>query len=236
MWHLMRFPFFVHLAGAVVSLLAASSAAHALTYRLAEARLAGCKGECAKFIVATGTLGQTEHLKLLEFLDEAFKDSRVARVLIIDSPGGFTGGGLYLGFAARQLKITMIVGSWSGEPITHESGLGPGTCASACTFALAGGTERYFVTGSRIGVHRQHRGAQVLDPTTRQPLNGTIDYDAGYALYRKFFSAMGIDSAGVVAKLAATPSESMYWFSPAELGKLRIARDLSKRGAGRVRR
>jgi hypothetical protein len=226
----------MRLAGVGLALIAGTGAAHALNYRLAEARLPGCKDQCAKFIVATGTLGQTEHLKLIEFLEDAFKDSRVARVMIIDSPGGFTSGGLYLGHAARKLKITMIVGRWSGEPITQESGLGPGTCASACTFALTGGSERYFVSGSRIGVHRQHLGAQVLDPTTRQPINGTIDHEAGYAYFHKFFKEMGVDSPGIVSKIAATPSEKMYWFSTTELSRLRIARDLSSRGGGRARR
>jgi hypothetical protein len=46
---------------------------------------------------------------------------------------------------------------------------------------------------------------------------------------------MGVDN-GVVEKLAATGSESMYWFSPAEMSRLRLAKDSSARPTGERKR
>lgn len=220
---------------AAASLLGAvfmASPASALSYRLADAELPGCKGPCPKVVVATGTIGQNEHAELVSFLDEAMKSDRVAEVILIDSPGGFTVGAMTMAYVLRKLKMTVIVGRWTGDTITPTGGLTSGTCASACVFTLSGGTSRYFVAGSRVGVHRQHTGRQVLDPTTRKPVNATVDYESGFDLYRKFFASLGVDGPGVVAKLSKTPSEDMYWFSPEEMAKHRIARDVSTRGQG----
>lgn len=209
----------------------------ALSYRLVDADFPNCKGACPKVIVASGTIGQNEHLQLLSFVEQAMQGGKVAQILVIESPGGFTAGGLALGHALRQLKMSVIVGRWSGDTLTVQTGLTPATCASACVFALAGGTSRYFVTGSKVGVHRAHTGTTVLDPTTRRPVNATVDHDSGHAFFRQFFRTMGVDT-GVVTKLAATESESMYWFSPAEMGQYKLARDSSTRaaGAGKKRR
>lgn len=217
--------------GLLATLLLGAAPALALSYRLVDADFPNCQGECPKVIVASGTIGQNEHLQLLGFLEQSMQGGRVAQILVIESPGGFTAGGLALGYALRKLKMAVIVGRWSGDTLTVQTGLTPATCASACVFALAGGTSRYFVTGSRVGVHRAHTGTTVLDPMTRRPVNATIDHESGHDFFRKFFRSMGVD-ANVVTKLAATESESMYWFSPAELGQYKLARDSSARPAG----
>lgn len=207
----------------------------ALSYRLVDADFPNCKGECPKVIVASGTISQNEHLQLFAFLEQSLGRGKVAQILVIESPGGFTAGGLALGYALRKLKMSVIVGRWTGDTLTGQSGLTSGTCASACVFALAGGTSRYFVSGSRVGVHRAHTGTAVLDPITRQPVNATVDHESGHAFFRQFFRSMGVDN-GVVEKLAATRSESMYWFSPAEMSRFRLARDSSRRGASERKR
>ncbi len=209
--------------------------AAALSYRLVDADFPNCKGECPKVIVASGTISQNEHLQLFAFLEQSLGHGKVAQILVIESPGGFTAGGLALGYALRKLKMSVIVGRWTGESLTGKSGLTSGTCASACVFALAGGTSRYFVTGSRVGVHRAHTGTAVLDPTTRLPVNATVDHESGHAFFRQFFRTMGVDN-GVVEKLAATQSESMYWFSPDEMSRYRLARDSSAGPTGEGKR
>lgn len=209
--------------------------ASALSYRLVDADFPNCKGECPKVIVASGTIGQNEHLQLFSFLERSLGRGKVAQILVIESPGGFTAGGLALGYALRKLKMSVIVGRWTGDTLTGQRGLTSGTCASACVFALAGGTSRYFVTGSRVGVHRAHTGTTVLDPITRQSMNATVDHESGHAFFRQFFRSMGVDN-GVVAKLAETRSESMYWFSPAEMSQYRLARDSSSRPTGERKR
>jgi hypothetical protein len=220
------------LAGSV--LLAGAGAASALSYQLADAELPGCKGSCPKVIVATGTIGQAEHVQLAAFLERSVGSGAVSQVMVIDSPGGFTLGGAYLGTLVRQLKMTVIVGRWNGATISPTNGIAPGTCASACVLVLSGGTARYFVPGSRVGVHRSHTGTAVLDPTTRLPINGTINHDDVNQAHIAYFRKMGIDTA-LVAKMDATPSEQMYWFSESEMAKFRIARSTSTTGKPKKR-
>ncbi len=204
-----------------------AAAASAMSYRVVDAALPGCKGTCPKVIVATGNFDLEEHLQFLVFLDEASGRDSLSNVIIIDSPGGFVHGAMMMGLAMRHLKMTAIVGRWTGETITPASGLAPGTCASACVFALAGATARHFTTGSRIGVHQQNAGREVLDPTTRQSVTGTLDYEADYKDFRRFFSSLGLDGGGIVSIMAKTPTEDMHWFSDGELSKFRIARSTS---------
>lgn len=198
--------------------------AQALSYSLVEADLPSCKGACPKVIVATGTIGQEEHLRLASFVDESRAAHRISSMLVIDSPGGFNIGAAYLGAVLRKLKMTVVVGRHGGGPLTAMSGFTPGVCASACVLVLAGGTSRYFVRGSKVGVHRSHTGPVMLDPTTRTALNGKLEHDDVKAAYARYFKGMGIDQSLAVL-MDKTPSEQMYWLSPAELGKYRLARD-----------
>jgi hypothetical protein len=220
---------------ACAAFLAGVPAASALSYQLAEAELPGCKGSCPKVIVATGTIGQAEHVQLAAFLERAVGSGAVSQVMVIDSPGGFTLGGAYLGMLLRQLKMTVIVGRWNGATITPSNGVAPGTCASACVLALSGGTMRYFVPGSRVGVHRSHTGPTVLDPTTRLPINGTVNHEDVSRAHIAYFRQMGID-ASVVTKMDATPSEQIYWFSEPELAKFRLARSTATTGKAKPKR
>lgn len=198
----------------------------ALDYRLADAVLPGCKADCPKIIIATGTIGQEEHLRLAVFIDEQAARSKLSKMLIIDSLGGFTAGGVYLGLILRKLKMTVVVGRWDGSPITVSSGLMPGSCASACVLALAGGTNRFIVPTSKVGVHRSHTGPEVLDPMTKTALNGKLDYEQSKNVLSKFFAMMGVSSA--LAQVAdQTPSETIHWLSPAELNKFRLAKPIS---------
>jgi hypothetical protein len=96
-----------------------ASPASALSYRLVDANFPGCKGECPKVIVASGTISQNEHIQLLAFLEQSLGRGKVAQILVIESPGGFTAGGLALGYALRKLKMSVIVGRWTGEALRH---------------------------------------------------------------------------------------------------------------------
>ncbi|CAN1557755.1 COG3904 Predicted periplasmic protein [Rhabdaerophilaceae bacterium] len=222
---------FIVLVGALLGVLPAS----ALSYQLADADLPNCKGNCPKVVVATGTISQNEHVQLAAFLDRSMKSDRVGQVLVIDSPGGFTLGGAYMGTLLRRMKMTVIVGRWTGGAITTQSGLRAGTCASACVLVLSGGASRYFVNGSRVGVHRSHTGPVVLDPLTREAVNATVDHDNVKEAYASFFKLMGIDQ-GLASKMDATPSESMYWLSSQEMAKFRLAIDTSARSNTKKKR
>lgn len=196
----------------------------ALSYRLIDAELPGCKERCPKVIVATGMIGQDEHLRLARFVDESRASYSISSMLVIDSPGGFNIGAAYLGAVLRKLKMTVVVGQHAGSALTPTAGFMPGTCASACVLVLAGGASRYFVAGSKVGVHRSHSGPVILDPLTKTVLNGKIEHEDVKAAYAQYFKGMGVGQ-GLANLMDKTPPEQMYWLSPAELGKYRLARN-----------
>src|SRR5262249_13651445 len=72
---------------------------------------------------------------------------------------------------------------------TDASGqIRPGSCASACVFVYAGGTARYDIAGSRLGVHRF---------TTRGPGGGgpVADTQRVTGLVLAYLKRMGVSSS-----------------------------------------
>ena len=164
----------------------------------------------------------------VSFFDSVKDSTKLSNMFLIDSEGGFNGGAASLGLLLRGAKMTVWVGRPSGGVVSRDSGLRSGTCASACVLVLAGGATRYFVSGSRVGVHRSHMGPEVRDPTTRAIVSGKVQFDTVRQAYQWYFKRMGINQSliGVIDK---TPSESMYWLNPGEMGKYGLARDGSSR-------
>lgn len=220
-------PRLLRLFGGVGLAALVAAPASAMSYRLLDVELPNCRGSCPKVIVASGTIQQNEHLLFSEFFDSVKDSEKLSNMVLINSPGGFNGGAVSLGMLLRKAKLTVWVGRPSGGPVTRTTGLTSGTCASACVLVLAGGTSRYFVSGSRVGVHRAHMGPEVRDPTTRAVVSGQVQHDAVRHTYLWYFKQMGISQTlmGVIEK---TPSETIYWLNPAELGKYGLARDASK--------
>ncbi|MCA3649997.1 MAG: hypothetical protein IOC42_11580, partial [Methylobacterium sp.] len=81
---MVRFLSFRCLLLALGALVAGLQSASALSYRLADAELPGCNGTCPKVVVATGTIGQAEHVQLAAFLERAVGRGAVSQVLVID--------------------------------------------------------------------------------------------------------------------------------------------------------
>lgn len=210
-------------AGLLLGLLMMAAPAQAMTYKLLDADLPGCGDGCPKLIYAYGTIQQNEHIQFAEFVAAASQQHKLSSIVVVQSPGGFNGGAASLGSLIRKLRMSVIVGTPAGSSITNDSGLTAGVCASACVLVLAGGKDRYFVPGSRIGVHRAHTGGEVRDPATRAIVSGTLQHDAIKDAYSSYFKQMGIDQS-LSMVMDKTPSESMYWLTPAELGKFRLAR------------
>lgn len=192
-----------------------------MSYQLIDADLPSCKGACPKVIFASGTIGQNEYLQFASFIEEASKKVKLSSLLLIESPGGFRGGAAGLGVLLRKTKMKVMVGRPTGAVVTATSGLTGATCASACVLVLAGGVSRSYVPGSRIGVHRSHTGQDVLDPITRQKVNGTVNHDANVDQHTQFFKLMGIDPA-LAQVINATPAETMRWLNADELKRYRV--------------
>lgn len=208
---------------AVAWLALLASPGHAMSYRLVEADLPGCAGNCPMIIHASGTIQQNEHLLFADFVSNSVRASRLSSIVVVESPGGFNAGAAALGMMLRKLNMSVIVGRPAGGAVTRSTGLTSGTCASACVLVLAGGKNRYFVPGSRVGVHRAHTGPEVRDPLTRTVVSGTLQHDDIRDAYSRYFRQMGVDQS-LSMVMDKTPSESMYWLSPAEMGKFRLAK------------
>lgn len=73
-------------------------------------------------------------------------------ILYLHSPGGSLAGGMKLGRAIRKAGLGTYVGRIN--PGSKDSLSLPGECFSACATAFLGGEYRYWMTGSKYGVHR----------------------------------------------------------------------------------
>lgn len=196
--------------------------AGAMSYSLLDAELPNCKGPCPKVIYASGTIQENEDLNFSAYIREAMTNHKISKILLIDSGGGVLDDAMALGRVVRKLKMQVMVGRPSGGAITQSAGLIAGTCASACSVVLMGGTKRSYIAGSRIGVHRSNNGGDTIDPITRKIASFQLDHAAILDQHIKYFRMMGIDPA--LAKLIdATPSEKMHWLSPEELKRYRVA-------------
>ena len=212
--------------GAVFAIILSVMPASAMSYRLIEADLPGCGRACPKIIVASGTIQENEHHLFADFVESVSKAEKLSSMLVLESPGGFFGGAAVLGMMVRKLKMTVVIGQPIGAVVTRETGLTSATCASACVLVLAGGQTRLYVTGSRVGVHRSHMGQEVRDPSSRAVVSGTVEHGEVRDAYVSYFRKMGVDAA-LTNLIDKTPSESIYWLSPQELAKYRLARDSS---------
>lgn len=110
-------------------------------------------------------------------------------LVLMSSPGGDLGQSVIMGEFIRAHGLVTGVGS------SDASGkIRPGSCASACVFVYAGGTVRYDVTGSRLGVHRftAHGGSE--DPVA--------DTQRVTGLVLSYLKRMGVSSSLVEAMSA----------------------------------
>jgi hypothetical protein len=102
-------PLMIRIAGLTAILMAAAPAS-AMSYRLLEADLPGCRGACPKIIVASGTIQENEHHLFADFVQGVSKTEKLSSMLVVESPGGFFGGAAVLGMMVRKLKMTVVIG------------------------------------------------------------------------------------------------------------------------------
>jgi hypothetical protein len=194
--------------------------ARAMTYSLAAYELASCQPRCPSIIVAEGMIGLNEEQTFLRFIRESFANGPVSNLMLIHSEGGYGGGGVKLGYVLRRLKMSVGVGR-AGGSISTTGGVTNGYCLSACVFVLAGGTKRFVLAGSKVGVHSGSAGAQVRDPLGTGTINARIDFDQINVSLGRFYQSMGV-SAQLAALGGQVPSEKIYLLSPQELVKFRV--------------
>ncbi|MCA1452907.1 hypothetical protein I6F35_06690 [Bradyrhizobium sp. BRP22] len=107
-------------------------------------------------------------------------------LVLLSSPGGDLNQALIMGEIIRSRGLTTAVG------VADASGrVRPAYCASACVLAYAGGTTRYGIEGSMLGVHRFVTTAPVADPVAdTQRITGAVLH---------YMTKMGVSSSVIEA-------------------------------------
>jgi hypothetical protein len=139
-------------------------------------------------LAISGRIGPAAASWLRDRLDDAHLAA--GDVVLLASPGGDLGQAIIIGEIIRARGLSTAVGT--ADAAGHVR---PAYCASACVLAFAGGTTRYGVEGSALGVHRFVTTTPVRDPVAdTQRVAGAV---LGY------MTRMGVSSR-VVEAMSAT--------------------------------
>lgn len=145
-----------------------------------------------------GTIGAASASWLRDRLEEA----RLAAgdLVLVSSPGGNVDQALIMGEIIRSHGLATAVGTTDASGHITRS-----FCASACVLIYAGGTVRYGIEGSRLGVHRFVASLPARDPIAEaQRTTGTI---------LSYMTKMGISSSIVEAM---SQTREVRWLDTAE--------------------
>ena len=149
-------------------------------------------------LAVSGRIGPAAASWLRGQLDDAHLAA--GDLVLLSSPGGDLGQAIIIGEIIRARGLSTAVGT--ADAAGH---LRPAHCASACVIAFAGGTTRYGVAGSALGVHRFVTTAPARDPVAEtQRVAGLV---LGY------MTRMGVSSR-VVEAMSAT--SEIRWLDAGE--------------------
>ncbi len=161
-------------------------------------------GRSRMALAITGTIGAASSTWLRERLDEAHLAA--GDIVLLSSPGGNLDQALIMGEIIRSRGLATAVGTADSSGRVSRT-----YCASACVLVYAGGTPRYGLEGSVLGVHRFTNSLPGRDPTAdAQQTTGRI---------LNYMTKMGISST-VVEAMSATGE--VRWLEPAEALKMNL--------------
>lgn len=163
------------------------------------------KGRHALFV--SGTIGAAAANWFRDRLDQA--NLAPGDIVLLASPGGDLAQATIMGEIIRQRRLATAVGG------ADASGrIKPAYCASACVIVYAGGTTRFGVLGSALGVHRFVTSRPVNDPVAEtQRIAGAV---LGY------MTRMGVSSS-IVEAMAET--REIRWLSPQQALAMNLVTD-----------
>ena len=155
-------------------------------------------GRLRTALAISGRIGPAAANWLRDRLDEA--NLKPGDVILLSSPGGNLDQGVIMGEIIHAHALATAVGA-----VDSTGRIGPAYCASSCVLAFAGGTPRYGVDGSALGVHRFTTSAPGRDPVAdTQRVTGAI---LGY------MTKMGVSSQVVEAM---SETRDIRWLAPKE--------------------
>ena len=156
-------------------------------------------------LVVRGRIGPAAGSWFRERVNEAGLKS--GDLVLLSSPGGDLSQSVIMGEIIRSHGLVTAVG------ITDAAGqIRPGSCASACVFVYAGGTARYDIAGSRLGVHRF---------TTRGPGGGdpVADTQRVTGVVLAYLKRMGVSSS-LVEEMSRT--SDIRWLDAQEASAMNL--------------
>jgi hypothetical protein len=145
-----------------------------------------------------GTIGEASANWLRDRLDGAHLAA--GDIVLLSSPGGNLEQAIIMGEIIRARGLATAIGTADSSGKVTRS-----YCASACVFVYAGGSPRYGIEGSALGVHRFVNRSASRDPVA------DAQRTTGDAL--NYVTKMGVSSS-VIEAMSAT--RDVRWLEPAE--------------------
>jgi hypothetical protein len=186
-----------------------------------------CGTGCSEWIAAEGKIDPSSSARLKEFLAAL---PRRDLPIFFNSDGGSAGAAAQIGETLRQYRMTVGVGRTIPEGCDNSMPIGDSCrrlmqskpehrarlaiagsrCASACVFAIVGGSVRRIGREARLGIHAL-RGVPGSRPTIEQV----------YRQLKRYFLEMGVDP-GIVDASAQTSADDIHFMSRAEIARFGI--------------
>nr|WP_218625810.1 hypothetical protein [Bradyrhizobium sp. dw_411] len=161
-------------------------------------------GRARPGLAITGKIGPAAASWFRDRLDEAHLVA--GDVVLLSSPGGDVNQAIIMGETIRSRGLVTAVG------IADAPGhIKPSYCASACVLVFAGGTTRYGIEGSALGVHRFVTTSPGSDPVAE------TQRTAGIVL--SYMTRMGVASS-VVEAMSAT--RDVRWLGAREAATMNL--------------
>jgi hypothetical protein len=168
----------------------------------------GDLGHRRSALVISGEIGAAAASWFRDRLDEAHLVP--GDIVLMSSPGGDLEQAVIMGEVIRAHGLVTAVG------VVDAAGkVKPSHCASACVFVYAGGTIRFGVPGSQLGVHRfvsnaaEHDAVAETQRTTGQIL--------------AYMTRMGVSSSSFVEAMSAT--SDIRWLDVKEARAMNLITD-----------
>ncbi|RRI02313.1 hypothetical protein EH240_12665 [Mesorhizobium tamadayense] len=179
-----------------------------------------CNG--CEWIVAEGTIVGDSSSKFLDYLTQRFgsPDKAVSLTVHFNSPGGDVLEAIKIGRIIREWGLDTSIGKTTGvlrDGLVYSDFPSPGVCASACAYAVLGGSKRYLSDArSKLGVHQHYSPKSVEKPLelTASAVDRSLD-QLFTAIILEYVVSMGVDPEYAVLAQSTSPFE-MRWLTEEE--------------------